>query len=176
MRWDLSVTEVARFWSKVDRSGGPDACWPWTAGLFDKGYGAFAVDRMNRSAHRVAYILTVGFVPEGLQLDHLCHSPEWCTAAALCLHRRCVNPRHLKPSTARVNTLRSDALTAKNAKKTHCPKGHPLFGDNLYAHAGRRHCRACRAETDRQIKARRRALRAATSDADLDLIAEAVTR
>jgi hypothetical protein len=56
-----------RFWSKVDKSGGPAACWPWTAAR-SRGnygdYGAFAVDRRTRRAHRVAYELTHGAIAD----------------------------------------------------------------------------------------------------------------
>jgi hypothetical protein len=51
---------AARFWSKVDRSGGPDACWPWTAGMFSTGYGAFKVDGRTLKASRMAYELSHG--------------------------------------------------------------------------------------------------------------------
>jgi hypothetical protein len=46
------------------------------------------------------------------------------------------------------------ALRDVNAAKTHCPRGHPYAGENLYMHQGRRHCRACR---NAKAKARRQA-------------------
>lgn len=36
---------AARFWSKVDKSGGKNACWPWMAGSFPPGYGVFWYDK-----------------------------------------------------------------------------------------------------------------------------------
>jgi len=88
-----------RFWSKVDRSGGPGSCWLWTASLV-KGYGQMYVATPDgrfgvRSAHRLAYELTHGPAAEGLELDHLCRV------------RRCVNPAHLEPVLHRENMERS---------------------------------------------------------------------
>jgi HNH endonuclease len=77
--------EARRFWGKVDRSGGPDACWPWTASR-KEGYGQFWTNREHNPiprAHRVAYELTHGEIPEGHLVHHLCEN------------RLCVNPAHL---------------------------------------------------------------------------------
>lgn len=86
-------------------------------------------------AHRVAYEMLVGPIPEGKQLDHLCRQ------------RTCWNPAHLEVVTGRENTLRGVGRTAVNAAKTHCSRGHELAGDNLYVHDGQRKCRACKKET-----------------------------
>jgi hypothetical protein len=129
-----------RFWSKVDASG---VCWEWTASDDGaKGYGRFD----HQSAHRWAYEFLVGPIPEGMTLDHLC------------LNKRCVNPDHLEVVTAGVNTLRGGSVAAVNARKTHCPAGHPYEGDNLRVYIrpsghAMRTCKAC----IRQHNARRRA-------------------
>jgi hypothetical protein len=79
-----------------------------------------------------------------LQIDHLCRV------------RHCVNPAHMEPVTPRENILRSPvALAAINARKTHCPQGHPLSGANLYrTPQGFRACRECRRKSDRESKRR----------------------
>lgn len=84
-------------------------CWEWIGTLSSEGYGRFEKDL----AHRVSYRRSVGPIPEGLQLDHLCRN------------RRCVNPEHLEPVTGRINTLRGETLPAMNAAKTECIHGHP---------------------------------------------------
>lgn len=88
--------------------GEPDACWHWTGPLNRKGYGvAHLVDRTGTTAHRAVYVLLVGPIPDGLTLDHTCHDPSYCIEGVDCLHRRCVNPRHLEPVTLRENLRRS---------------------------------------------------------------------
>lgn len=124
----------------------PDSgCWLWTGSL-NAGYGQFSI-RINgkptsRVAHRFYYEAINGAVPKELQLDHLCRV------------RRCVNPAHLEPVTPRENTLRSDAVTAENAFKTHCLNGHPLSGDNLRVHKGWRLCKRCHRDEVRRYRAR----------------------
>src|SRR5690349_16971313 len=47
-------------------------CWEWTSTLNSSGYGRFFANGTMRLAHRFAYELWVGPIPEGLQIDHLC--------------------------------------------------------------------------------------------------------
>lgn len=71
----------ARFWSKVDTSG---ECWLWTGSRFrPSGYGVFHIDRRSTRAHRVAYELAYGQIPEGMFVCHRCDVPA------------CVRPDHL---------------------------------------------------------------------------------
>lgn len=78
-----------RFWSKVLR--GPN-CWLWVGSRNELGYGQYRIDNETRGrAHRVAYELLVGPIPEGLTIDHLCRN-TWC-----------VNPAHMEPVTIQEN-------------------------------------------------------------------------
>ncbi len=57
----------------------------------------------------------------------------------------CINPEHLEAVTQKENILRGIGAPAVNARKTHCPRGHPFDGDNLYVKPnGDRQCRICR--------------------------------
>jgi hypothetical protein len=80
-----TAPDEIRFWTKVDRSGGPDACWLWLGGVSSNtGYGNFWWLGRTQSAHRVAYIFEHGAIPLSLVIDHLCRT------------RRCVNPAHME--------------------------------------------------------------------------------
>jgi hypothetical protein len=70
---------TSRFWSKVDRSGGPNACWPWLAGINEKGYGRFRMDGKLHRANRVAFFLTHGHWPQTAR--HTCDNPPCCNPA-----------------------------------------------------------------------------------------------
>lgn len=122
-------------------------CWVWQRATSDTGYGAFSFLGRVVLAHRAAYYLLVGEVPEGLELDHLCRQ---C---------RCVNPAHLEPVTGRENNLRSTGVAAQNAAKTHCLRGHELSAGNLVASAvkrGHRRCLQCeRAGARDRMRAKR---------------------
>ncbi len=139
------LTAVERFWAKVDRRG-PYECWPWLGSISAAGYGPFRTNGYHL-AHRFAYGLLVGPIPEGYQVDHDCHNKAaavgLCTGGSSCLHRRCCNPAHLEAVTGRTNTLRSLAPSALNAVKTHCPNGHPYDDVNTYRDRKGRRCRAC---------------------------------
>lgn len=72
-----------RFWMKVDRSGGPGECWPWTAGRKKGGYGSFALRTgVSTGAHRVAFALFHGFAAPRSVL-HTCDNPPCCNPAHL---------------------------------------------------------------------------------------------
>jgi hypothetical protein len=77
-----------RFWERVDISGGPDACWPWTAGTHDFGYGKLATGEGDKHvyAHRFSYELHHGPIPEGMAICHNCPTGD---------NPLCCNPRHL---------------------------------------------------------------------------------
>lgn len=137
-----------RFWSKVDTTG---LCWEWTASRNAKGYGCFRVaDRRNATAHRVAWEMLVGVIPEGMQLDHLCRN------------RSCVNPDHLEVVDGRTNTLRGNAMSARWARRTHCNYGHPFDEENtrVWGNDGRR-CAQCQSDRAKARRARRREAAAA---------------
>jgi hypothetical protein len=121
-----------RFWAFVDRSG---TCWEWQ-GSKSRGYGRFKVSRRMVQAHRFAYELMVGPIPEGLTLDHLCRNTS------------CVNPEHLEPATERDNILRSDGPAAINARRVECVRGHRFDQANTAVFTRPngttyRQCRAC---------------------------------
>lgn len=139
-----------RFWRRVDKAGPvPDArpdlgpCWLWVGAHVPDGYGSFSLPgRPQVGAHRVAWELVNGPIPEGRQIDHLCRRPG------------CVNPGHMEVVTLAENVLRGEGPTARNARKSHCDAGHPLEGDNVRTtKEGWRRCRACQRDWARKARA-----------------------
>ena len=75
--------ERARFWAKVN-IGAPNECWLWTASRNGRaGYGNAVVGRRCVGAHRVAWSLTNGPIPDGLVVMHSCDNPPCCNPAHL---------------------------------------------------------------------------------------------
>jgi len=128
-----------RFWQFVTKT---DSCWLWGGVIGPTGYGRFSVGKKGFNAHRVAYYLMKGGIPEGLTLDHLCRN------------RICVNPDHLDPVTSEENVRRAQPFYQP---VTHCVQGHEYTPDNTYYKPGRtnRTCRACHREEERLRKLRK---------------------
>ena len=73
------VTE--RFMAKVNQT---NDCWIWMAYKRRDGYGEFHLEGSTQLSHRVSYEMFKGRIPDGLDIDHMCHN------------RSCVNPDHLQ--------------------------------------------------------------------------------
>ena len=137
-----------RFFSRVRMT---DGCWVWTGARNDRGYGQIAIPGRRgpgrlRYVHRVMYDLTVGDIPTGYDLDHLCRNPS------------CVRPDHLEAVTHRENSLRGISTHARNAAKTECLNGHPLDEENTYVRVdgtGWRQCKQCKSDRDAASRRRR---------------------
>lgn len=94
-RYPNNTPARERFWAKVSK-GLPDECWLWTAGTSRDGYGWFApFSHGDMPAHRYAYQLLAGPIPDNLTLDHLCRNIL------------CVNPKHLEAVTNSENVRRA---------------------------------------------------------------------
>ena len=89
-----------RFWRNVDRSG---ECWLWTAGTNDSGYGQIKFDGWMQKAHRVAWQLTYGPIPNGNGYH------------GTCVCHRCDNPRCVRPEHLFIGT-HGDNMADKKAK------------------------------------------------------------
>lgn len=141
-----SPRESARFWSKVEKT---DGCWLWKSGtIISKSqqlYGRFRSGSKMILAHRWTYADQVGVIPEQYTIDHLCRNTL------------CVRPSHLEAVPRHVNILRGDSAIARQARQTHCKRGHPFDASNTYCRTqanGRiqRTCRACNRLRDSQLR------------------------
>lgn len=163
----VTAADLERLRSKVKVS--PDSgCWEWTGRPAHNGYGRIGWQGRYIAAHRVMWQLLRGPIPDGLELDHLCHNRDKsCPGGRTCRHRRCVNPDHLEPVTHRENMQRAPVTVlnelrgpgvadaaAANRAKTHCPKKHEYTEANTLNYRGRRYCRAC--SRDRTARRRNR--------------------
>lgn len=128
------MTRLPYFWHLATWS---DGCWPWAGKIQSVArYGLYG----RRLAHRVAYTLAVGPIPEGMEIDHLCRN------------RACVNPAHMEPVTHRMNALRGEGVGAVHSRKATCPNGH-AYELSYPSDHGRRRCRRCRSNQRRMVAA-----------------------
>ena len=118
-----------------DRKISPEptsGCWLWLGATTKDGYAVFRSQRKLIYAHRFSYQKSIGEIPAGCELDHLCRN------------RMCSNPHHLEAVSHRENCLRGKSPVADCAQKTHCPRGHQYNKQNTRISArGKRYCLAC---------------------------------
>lgn len=154
-RWGGRLTAprecaTSRFWRYVELEDViEDGCWRWRGSRNQHGYAQFKADKKLIRAHRFAYELMVGPIPEGMTIDHMCHDSAECDGGLCCPHRSCVNPAHMEIATRGENARR--AMTG--TRQWYCKRGHLLDYSS-----GRSMCHICRAAAmSGQLRAEREA-------------------
>jgi hypothetical protein len=134
-----------RFYAKTRRDEAT-GCLNWTAATWgpQRRYGRISWNGGSALAHRVAWIVERGPIPDGYEIDHLCKNTL------------CVEVSHLEPVPPHVNRGRAASPSSLNAVKTECPLGHPYNAENTYYDRdGGRDCRACRRRRSQESRQRR---------------------
>ncbi len=109
-------------------------CWDWTGHRNALGYANTSFKGRPWTTTRLIYAAKHGPFDPDLDVCHSCDNPM------------CVNPEHLRVDTHKNNLLDASRRKRLNGQwKTHCKRGHPLSGDNLYiwAPSGFRQCKKC---------------------------------
>jgi len=127
---------IKRFFKHVNIA--ESGCWEWTGSGTKAGYGRFGNGERVVGAHCFSYEYFKGPIPEGYEIDHLCHNPK------------CVNPDHLEAVTREENLKRQYFYGRgdQQREKTYCPKGHPYDEENTYYYRNAqgniaRQCKTC---------------------------------
>lgn len=142
--WEL-VFGVGRYIEvRCSRIGVEGDCWIWQGTVNPRwGYGQVQTRGVLHRAHKLAFELVNGPVPEGKELHHRCEM------------KLCINPAHLQPLTKQEHGKYSKLATA-----THCKNGHEFTTENAIIRTTRsgtgRECRTCHSSIMRHGRAKRK--------------------
>jgi hypothetical protein len=151
----VEIDARARFDAKVDKTSGPDACWPWLGTTDARDRGQFWLGGRRHRAPRIAW-----------SLHHSRAFPDELLACHTCDNPNCVNPSHIWPGTMSENI--SDAVSKGRHKpnahacgwqkdKTECKRGHSFTPENTKINSrGGRTCRTCQKMHQAKYDAKRR--------------------
>lgn len=100
--------QIARFWSRVDKTSHVGGCWIWTGYKNPSGYGRCNINRLAISCHRLSFALANGKLEMGPYVCHRCDNPS------------CVNPDHLFLGSIHDNNRDCDDKNRRPHGENHC--------------------------------------------------------
>lgn len=112
----LDFNGMRKILKRLDRSGGEDACWNWTASTTSKGYGQFRIGERNYRAHRLMAAFAFGNIDDdgsasrGRVVMHACDNPKCC------------NPKHLRLGTQKDNMIDMDRKGRRGSRQSIPPE------------------------------------------------------
>lgn len=133
-----------------------EGCWTLNGtNLNQNGYTFFSLNKRRKAAHRLLLeILQENLVPEGLVVDHKCHSDATaagdCKGGLSCRHRACFNPSHMEIVTQRENVARGSRAFWNQET---CPQGHPRTEEHIFTNSmGGLSCWTCHKHHSKNAK------------------------
>lgn len=148
-----------------------DGCWIWPGATNkvtrERGGGGYGQVRDSETRellmiHRVSYLHFHGPIPEGMQVEHMCHTEDPTCPGLDCKHRLCWNPAHLTLLSHRDNSTLGTAPNMRTFREGVCQRNHVLNDENVKTWVRpsgtiRRSCRLCANESQRRTRALRKA-------------------
>jgi len=128
----VRANSIDDFFQRIDFSS---ECWIWTSTKDQDDYGVIKLEGKTWRAGRLMLVIAEGDLSPELLASATCHNPA------------CIRPGHLFVSTQREVNLRGNAFSGRNARKTHCPRGHELPAANA---RGERNCQICAGTRSRE--------------------------
>jgi hypothetical protein len=143
-------TTLAKLYANVNVLDS-NACWNWTGTKVKDGYGKLTkyIDgkRYAIFTHRLSWTAYNGPIPDGMIVDHTCHTSDINNCKGACQHRSCINPAHLRITTIaenlrikrppRINTNEDNGLCHNKLHKWE-------VGSYTVWKSGKRTCNECR--------------------------------
>lgn len=147
-----SDTHLSRLYADVNTLD-LDSCWNWTGAKVKDGYGVVARKikgkKYNIFVHRLSYYSQFGEIPDGMVIDHICHTAEIDSCEGVCQHRSCVNPSHLRAVSIAENVAvqKPKVNIWKSESDGQCRNGHKWEDGSFKVYkSGKRSCNTCREE------------------------------
>lgn len=133
-------------------------CWEYQGARTTNGYGSIGTGGRGKSgkAHRVAYALFRGPIPDGMNVCHHCDNPPCCNPEHLFLGDDAANAADRESKGRNRPAPAVEASARLKRSKTHCVHGHEFTDENTYWSAGKRSCRTCRAAASRRLYHRKK--------------------